>query len=226
MIGIYKVTSPIGRIYIGQSIDVEKRLNSYKAGWGYRHSIRLRRSIEKHGWEKHTVEILIECKQMDLNFWEEYFIKEHDCFDTHHGLNLRSGGDSQLNSVETKIRMGNSQRGKIITEEMRKKLRLYNLGKSRPQHEKDKISATMKGLVKSEIHLKNIRKSLKESEKAKLNVRKLHEARKKKVIDSASGKVYDSARELFQVENTGCSYSHLVSILNGSKKNNTTYQYL
>ena len=29
MIGIYKITSPIGRIYIGQSIDVERRFKNY-----------------------------------------------------------------------------------------------------------------------------------------------------------------------------------------------------
>ena len=30
MIGIYKITSPTGRIYIGQSIDIEKRIIKYQ----------------------------------------------------------------------------------------------------------------------------------------------------------------------------------------------------
>ncbi len=30
MIGIYKITSPTGRIYIGQSTNMEKRFVSYK----------------------------------------------------------------------------------------------------------------------------------------------------------------------------------------------------
>ena len=30
MIGIYKITNPTNKIYIGQSIDIKKRFNQYK----------------------------------------------------------------------------------------------------------------------------------------------------------------------------------------------------
>ena len=30
MIGIYKITNPNGKVYIGQSVDIEKRLSNYK----------------------------------------------------------------------------------------------------------------------------------------------------------------------------------------------------
>jgi len=30
MIGIYKITSPSNKVYIGQSINIEKRFKSYK----------------------------------------------------------------------------------------------------------------------------------------------------------------------------------------------------
>jgi len=30
VIGIYKITNPKGRVYIGQSINIEKRLSNYK----------------------------------------------------------------------------------------------------------------------------------------------------------------------------------------------------
>lgn len=29
-IGIYKITNPKGKIYIGQSIDIDKRINTYR----------------------------------------------------------------------------------------------------------------------------------------------------------------------------------------------------
>lgn len=35
MIGIYKITSPSNRIYIGQSIDIEARWKSYKTSLIY-----------------------------------------------------------------------------------------------------------------------------------------------------------------------------------------------
>jgi len=31
MIGVYKITSPTGKVYIGSSIDIEKRIKHYKS---------------------------------------------------------------------------------------------------------------------------------------------------------------------------------------------------
>ena len=65
MIGIYKITSPSGKIYIGQSINIEKRINSYK----YSASIKQRKiynSIIKYGIEYHDFTIIEECKLEEL----------------------------------------------------------------------------------------------------------------------------------------------------------------
>ncbi len=55
--GIYKITNPKGRVYIGQSVDVRQRVYRYKMGHCESQS-RLHRSILKYGWDKHKFEII------------------------------------------------------------------------------------------------------------------------------------------------------------------------
>ena len=65
MIGIYKITSPSGKIYIGQSINIEKRFKGYKYSKAKKQPI-LHRSFVKYGVENHKFEIICECKKSDL----------------------------------------------------------------------------------------------------------------------------------------------------------------
>ena len=67
--GIYKITSPTGCIYIGQSIKLHIRKNQYKNGF-YIGQRKLGNSINKYGWEKHTFEIICECKIEELDYWD------------------------------------------------------------------------------------------------------------------------------------------------------------
>ena len=61
MIGIYKITSPTNRIYIGQSINIEYRFKQYR--WiKAKSQTRLRNSFLKHGVENHKFEIVCETK--------------------------------------------------------------------------------------------------------------------------------------------------------------------
>lgn len=55
---VYKITSPSGRVYIGQTKDVKKRFTSYRNCKPTQALIR--RSIMKYGYNEHTFEILLE----------------------------------------------------------------------------------------------------------------------------------------------------------------------
>ena len=66
MIGIYKITSPSNKVYIGQSIDVENRLKRYKY-FVSKKQTRLYYSILKYGYDNHTYEVVEECKVEELN---------------------------------------------------------------------------------------------------------------------------------------------------------------
>lgn len=115
MIGIYKITNPKGKIYIGQSIDIENRWIDYKKS-KCKFQIKLLNSLKKYGPNNHKFEIIEECKVEQLNERERYWQEYYDVVGEN-GLNCRltktkdkSGTDSQ----ETKIRKSNSLKKPII----------------------------------------------------------------------------------------------------------------
>lgn len=74
--GIYKITSPSGRVYIGESSDIYERWMSYKR-LDCKGQIRLFNSFKKHDMHAHTFEIIEECLFDDLlcreRFWQDEF---------------------------------------------------------------------------------------------------------------------------------------------------------
>jgi group I intron endonuclease len=113
--GIYKITSPSGKIYIGQAIDINHRIIAYK-GARCKGQQKLYNSIIKYGWNAHMFEIIHECNESELNDLERYYIKFYDSFNTEHGLNLNDGGSNNRPTEETKRKMSNAMKGNKIWE--------------------------------------------------------------------------------------------------------------
>jgi len=86
MVGIYKITNPKNKVYIGQSINLTQRENDYKSGKGFE-QIKLYNSIKKYGWKNHKFEILEECNIEDLNQRERHYQDHYQVLKK--GLNLR-----------------------------------------------------------------------------------------------------------------------------------------
>ena len=76
MVGIYKITNPKGEVYIGQSIDIERRLKQYK--YCRKGQRKLYKSISFYGYENHKKEVLTICDINDLNIKEIYYQKKYD----------------------------------------------------------------------------------------------------------------------------------------------------
>jgi len=76
MIGIYKIVSPSNRIYIGQSMNIDKRFLSYKKNLCPQQT-RLHASFLKYGFEAHLFEKLEECSESELNnrerYWQDFY---------------------------------------------------------------------------------------------------------------------------------------------------------
>jgi len=112
--GIYKITNPKGRIYIGQSIDIQKRKNRYKNN-SCKTQTRLCRSILKYGFDKHKFEIIDYCDPKDLNEREAYYIDLYQCFENENGLNLRAGGGSNGgHSEESKKKLSDKKKIPVL----------------------------------------------------------------------------------------------------------------
>lgn len=59
MVGIYKITTPSGKVYIGQSINISRRWCDHK--WPNKRSVSLiSRSVKKYGYKNHLFQIIHE----------------------------------------------------------------------------------------------------------------------------------------------------------------------
>lgn len=77
MIGIYKITNPTGKVYVGQSIDIENRFQEYKLLKNCKGQHHLYRSLKLYDVSNHVFEILEECTEEELNkkerYWQDYY---------------------------------------------------------------------------------------------------------------------------------------------------------
>ena len=74
MIGIYKITNPIGNSYIGQSRDIEHRFYYYRLSSDWINEQRkLYNSLKKYGYENHFFEVIEECSEDNINEREIYY---------------------------------------------------------------------------------------------------------------------------------------------------------
>lgn len=174
--GIYKITSPTGKIYIGQSKDIYKRINYYK-NYRCKGQLILYGSLCKYGWNTHNFEIICECDINELNDLEKYYIKKYDTFNTEFGMNLTSGGehhklsDKSIDkirnihlgrkcSIITKLKMSNAHKGKKHTKEHNINQGNSLRGIKRSEETKLKISAASKGSKRSDEFKLKVSKSL------------------------------------------------------------------
>lgn len=92
-IGIYKIKNLFnGKIYIGQSVDIEKRWSTHKAELkhNHHHNIHLQSAWNKYGEDNFEFSIIEICNSDQLNQREIYWISEFNSCEN--GYNLTSGG--------------------------------------------------------------------------------------------------------------------------------------
>lgn len=114
MTGIYKIISPSNKIYIGQSINIEKRWTSYKRNNNFQFQTRLKKSIDKYGIDQHKFIIVEECTIEQLNNRERYYQDLYNVLGPN-GLNCRlttSESKTGKNSIESNRKRGLTQKGK------------------------------------------------------------------------------------------------------------------
>jgi group I intron endonuclease len=159
IIGIYKITNPNNKIYIGQSRDVLSRIKYYK-GIHCKGQPKLYSSLKKYGWDRHAFKIICQCEESNLNKLEIHYANLFNVYDKDYGLNLIGCGNSKgyhseetknrisvvrrtkgsyFVSIKTRIKLSESHKGlpsgmkgKKHTKEANEKNRLAHLGISPP----------------------------------------------------------------------------------------------
>lgn len=98
MVGIYKITNLInGKVYIGQSVDIESRFNKHRTAPFNKNSdsynSHFYSAIRKYSLENFRFEIIEECTQAELDQKEEYWIAFYQSYvDPTKGYNETKGG--------------------------------------------------------------------------------------------------------------------------------------
>jgi group I intron endonuclease len=180
MIGIYKITNPKGKIYIGQSINIESRKRMYRYNNSYKNSIGpiIYNSINKYKWENHFHEILEECTIEQLNereiYWKQHYLNQLGWRNVLFCNTHDKGGGPKSEETKQNISRGKTgtkgwpkgnKRPKIFGENISnnkkrsEKIREGNKGKQKPgsghnkplsNNHKDNISKNSKGISRNQ----------------------------------------------------------------------------
>lgn len=120
--GIYKITSPSKKIYIGQSINCWWRKYLYSR-MSCGKQPKLYNSFKKYGFEKHIFEIIHVCEPFELNELEIYYIALYQSFESKYGLNLKAGGgQGGALSKESRENLSRKKTGIKISENGRRNM--------------------------------------------------------------------------------------------------------
>lgn len=207
MIGIYKITSPSGKIYIGQSVNIEKRFKHYKYK-DCKSQRKLYNSFNKYESNNHIFEIIETCIESILTEREGYY---QDIFNSiNNGLNCRRVTTIDkvgYMSEETKNRIGNSNRGRVYSKEVLENIK--KLRKNRIVSEETKLKLSIAG---------------KKRKDSIFNIKKAQESSKKKVLNILTSEIYESCNEASLINNI--NVKTLSKKLCGLRKNNTNLIYL
>ena len=166
-IGIYKIASPSGKVYIGQSIKIKNRWKYYSK-LKCKDQPRLYNSLKKYGFENHIFEIIEEClfEQLDEKeiFYKQQFINKSGWENVLFCQLI--DGKGGYKSDETKQKISKALIGKKQSKETCLKKSISLIGRIESDDTKNKKSKSNKGISrgkgipKSKEHILKTSKSL------------------------------------------------------------------
>lgn len=251
--GIYKITSPKGKVYIGQSVNINNRFLEYKR-MRCKKQRKLYNSLLKYGYENHTFEIINQCSEKELNNLELYY---EELFNScgKNGLNIRKAGGSRGRHTNESIELMKISQSNRTQEHINNHLSSikgnkfslgkvpYNKGKvglfKHSKESKEKISKARIGKKVSAETRKNMSiaqkthiKSPEHIKKCKENLLKISpegyakraEISKKIILDYETGVFYIGVEDAAKAFDV--NKNTLTKKLNGTAKNNTKLMYV
>jgi len=243
MIGIYKITSPKGRIYIGQSMNIRRRFRCYKR-LACKEQPQIYASLKKHGVDKHKFEIVTECETDELNDLERYYQELYNCLgkgglncvyqDLGDGIRIVSEETRRKisdfhkgkpKSAEAKMKMSIAKKGIKLSKEHIEKIRVLSTGKKHTEEAKAKIGLKHKGKtisIEQRMRLSKLKTGVPLSESTKLKISK-NRPDSKIIINTETGIFYDNIR--LAANSINMPWSSLSYRLSGSMKNITSFKY-
>lgn len=189
-IGIYCITNTINnKKYVGKSVRLEIRINYHKnyLNKNKHPNNHLQFAWNKYKQENFSFEILEECEKEYLNEKEKYYI---ELFNTKkEGYNYTRGGDGSngfLHSQETKKKLSEIAKNRIVSSETREKISIIKKGIIFTEEHKRKLSESGKGKHSKPVS-DETREKLSKATKGENNPnygKKMSEEQKKKISET------------------------------------------
>lgn len=157
---IYKITSPSGKVYIGQTWDWSMRQLFYRT-LNCKTQIGIYNSLLKYGFNNHELKVICELPedidQKTLDSYERIYWEFYkDCNILM--LNCREPGRGGKFSEEAKLKLSKSLTGRKLSEEHRRKVTEVN----KSEKERLKRSNALKGHTVSEETKRKISEKIKQ----------------------------------------------------------------
>lgn len=207
MVGIYKITSPSGRVYIGQTRNFKKRLSNYRNKLANEQPF-LHNSFKKHGFDTHEIKMIHELPedvtQKVVDEYECFYIDQYrNCgFDL---MNIKEGGLGGKHSERSKKLISKALSGRKMsdsfcdglskrmkgnkfglgfkkTDEQIAKTVVAHIGSKRSDESKQKMRNAKIGWSPTQEHREKISKFFKGRKKSEETKKKLSEAMRVRVI--------------------------------------------
>ena len=87
---IYSIMNPKGKLYVGKTYNLRKRINSHKCCTRKGSTVILHNSIRKYGWDNHLLSVIEEVPDEFINEREIFWIAtlKTYCYENKMGLNM------------------------------------------------------------------------------------------------------------------------------------------
>lgn len=178
--GIYRIESPSGKVYIGQSYDIYNRFKVHKSRAKLKkHKCKLYSSFEKYGFENHLFSIAHQLPKdvtKDiLTSYEQIYFDQYKCAGVDL-LNLKEIVNSSKgikHSDETRIKVVAALTGRVCSPETRRKISEAQIGKIIPRDQVERANIKKRGrkmTYEQKINSIKARTGLKRSVQACINI--------------------------------------------------------
>ena len=122
---VYVHVSPSNKHYVRQT--GQEFWKRWSNGNGYKNGNQkyFERAINKYGWDNFEHVILKEnLTKEEADYWEKYYIQLWDCTNPRKGYNItpRGNGERHKLSEETKKKLSEINKGRVLTKEWKKKI--------------------------------------------------------------------------------------------------------
>lgn len=206
MIGIYEIINPSGSVYIGQSVNIERRMCQYaKLHSSIKAQRHLYNSLIKYGIQNHKIKMIDhlpdDCSQEEINRLETLYWKSY-----------KDRGYKMMNIREP------GSKGKL-SEETKELLRIANTGRKQSPEERAKHCGKNNGMYgvkgeKAPFYGKHHTEEHKEMHRQRMLGKKLSA---RKTINVDTGKIYFSIKEA--AKDIGISYDQAKWLVRNQIKN-------